>query len=366
MKTATDANVEMTAASRFSLNEETVELVDARDRIIPEPYYTMIAEDAQTFVIGGVSLQNWQALDKLRIGASDLLNKLGVDGSGSHTVSFVLGSLPLEIDGPESYTLAITTRGTTITGSSAIGLFHGFVSFVGLLDVTNSTRMTLKEMTVYDKPRFDYRGHQVDVARNFRSKEAIMNTIDAMALWKLNVMHLALTNDEGWRLEIPGLEELTTIGSKRCFDLNEDTCLLTQLGSGPDAKEQQYYSREDYMDILKYAQERNVKVIPEFNMPAHARAAVVSMEARAKKGDPTYRLTDPDDETHLLTIQFYDRTSIINPCLDTSVRFVEKLVAEVKQMHDEAGVPLDSYHFGGVSEVTHNFFSHAMSPSSDE
>ena len=82
-------------------------------------------------------------------------------------------------------------------------------------------------------------------------------------------------------------------------------------------------------------------------MPAHARAAVVSMEARAKKGDDTYRLTDPEDETHLLTIQFYDRTSIINPCLDSSVRFVEKLVTEVKQMHDQAGVPLDSYHFGG-------------------
>ena len=106
-------------------------------------------------------------------------------------------------------------------------------------------------------------------------------------------------------------------------------------------------SREDYIEILRYAQERNVQVIPEFNMPAHARAAVVSMEARAKNGDDTYRLTDPQDETSLLTIQFYDRTSIINPCLDSSVRFVEKLVGEVKSMHDEAGVPLTSYHFGG-------------------
>lgn len=82
-------------------------------------------------------------------------------------------------------------------------------------------------------------------------------------------------------------------------------------------------------------------------MPAHARAAVISMEARAKNGDDTYRLTDPEDETHLLTIQFYDRTSIINPCLDSSVRFVEKLVGEIKKMHDSAGIPLDSYHFGG-------------------
>lgn len=101
------------------------------------------------------------------------------------------------------------------------------------------------------------------------------------------------------------------------------------------------------MEILKYAHARNVKIIPEFNMPAHARAAVVSMEARAKNGDATYRLTDPEDETYLLTVQFYDRTSIINPCLDSSVNFVKKLVEEVKLMHDQAGIPLESYHFGG-------------------
>jgi len=101
------------------------------------------------------------------------------------------------------------------------------------------------------------------------------------------------------------------------------------------------------MRLLKYAKGRNVQILPEFNMPAHARAAVVAMEARAKKGDDSYRLTDPEDETHLLTIQFYDRTSIINPCLDSSVRFVEKLVAEVVKMHADAGVPLESYHFGG-------------------
>ncbi len=185
-------------------------------------------------------------------------------------------------------------------------------------------------MTVHDRPRFEYRGHQVDAARNFCSMETITKTIDAMALWKLNEMHLALTNDGGYRLEIPGLKELMSVGSKRCFDLNEERCILTQLGSGPDAKESQFYTREEYIGILNYAAARNVKIIPEFNMPAHARAAVMSMEARAKKGDVTYQLTDPDDVTYLLTIQFYDRTSIINPCLDSSVRFVEILVQEVK------------------------------------
>eukprot|EP00804_Cyclotella_cryptica_P021355 CCRYP_001596-RA/>CCRYP_001596-RA protein AED:0.10 eAED:0.10 QI:1299/1/1/1/0.55/0.6/10/474/1295 len=348
MKTPTDNNIPMTAASRFSVNMKTVQMVDAKTRIIPAPYKTIVDNGAKPFDINGVSLVNPQLLGVLSNGALDLLSKLGVSSNGNHKVSFSIGTLPVEFaDMDESYSMEVTTQGTKITGADTAGLFNGFMSFIGLLDVKNNGKMTLTEMTVHDKPRFGYRGHQVDTARNFRSKEAIMKTIDAMALWKLNVMHLALTNDEGWRLEIPGLEELTSVGSRRCFDPNEDTCILPQLGSGPDPVEGLFYTREEFIDILKYAHARNVKIIPEFNMPAHARAAVISMEARAKNGDVTYRLTDPDDKTDLLTVQFYDRTSIINPCLDSSVRFVEKLVGEVKLMYDDAGIPLDSYHFGG-------------------
>ena len=135
------------------------------------------------------------------------------------------------------------------------------------------------------------------------------------------------------------------------------------------------------MELLKYAHTRNVKILPEvstrnwglpevippcpcccqeslshpipsllltlqFNMPAHAharaRARVIAMETRAKKGNTSYHLTDPIKETHLRTIQCYDRTPILNPYLTLSVMFVEKLVAEVKGMHDAAGVPLES------------------------
>ena len=359
LKTSGDNNVPIVAESRFALNDEQVdqvarklvEEVDASTRIIPTPLQVEVANGAQPFDISGILITGKGLLGNLKVGADDLMAKLGVDTNGGYSVALMLmakGSLPSEIAGPESYKMEIKPDGAAITAEGQAGLFHGLMSFLGLLDVAED-KMALKEMTINDKPRFTHRGHQVDVARNFRSKEAIMKTIDAMALYKLNVLHLAMTNDEGWRLEIPGLEELTSVGSKRCFDPSEQTCLLTQLGSGPDAANgPQFYTRQDYMDILQYAQDRNVQVWPEFNMPAHARAAVISMEARAKNtGDASYRLTDPLDETHLLTIQFYDRTSIINPCLDSSVKFVKKLVSEVKQMHDDAGVPLVSYHFGG-------------------
>ncbi len=187
MKTGTDANVPMTAANRFSLNEKTVEMVDASHRIIPTPYRSVLGKYANTFAINGIKLANDIILGNLSSGIDGLMGKLGLDGAGvDHTVTFEIGSLPLDIAGSESYTMQLKAQGTTITGESAVGLFHGFMSFIGLLDVTNSGRITLKEMTIYDKPRFDYRGHQVDVARNFRSKEAIKNTIDAMALWKVS------------------------------------------------------------------------------------------------------------------------------------------------------------------------------------
>ena len=189
MKTGTDANVHMTAANRFSLNEKSVEMVDAGHRIIPAPYRYVLGDNANTFAIHGIKLANDIILGNLSSGINSLMEKLGLSGEGGdHTVSFMMGSLPLDIAGPGSYTMQVTAQGTVITGESAVGLFHGFMSFIGLLDVTNSGRMTLKEMEVHDKPRFEYRGHQVDVARNFRSKEAIKKTIDAMALWKVSKM----------------------------------------------------------------------------------------------------------------------------------------------------------------------------------
>lgn len=186
MKTPTDNNIRMTTANRFSLNTRTVQKVDANTRIIPTPYKAIIPDGARDFEINGISLVNPQLLGVLRNGALDLLSKLGVSSNGNHRISFSMGSLPVEIaDMDESYTMEVTAQGTNITGADAAGLFNGLMSFIGLLDVKNNGKMSVTEMTLHDKPRFGYRGHQVDTARNFRSKEAIMKTIDAMALWKV-------------------------------------------------------------------------------------------------------------------------------------------------------------------------------------
>jgi len=183
-----------------------------------------------------------------------------------------------------------------------------------------------------------------------------------MGAYKLNKLHLHLTDDEGWRLEIPGLPELTSIGGKRGFNVDEiglateTASLLPAMGSGPNSNNQGsgFYSRAQFIDLLQYANARFIEVIPEFDMPAHARAAVVAMRARAQNlGDArniNVRLDDPDDTSRYLTVQNYN-DSFINPCVPGTYNFLDTLISEVKAMYSAAGLPLDKWHMGGDEAI---------------
>ena len=224
---------------------------------------------------------------------------------------------------PGAYDLDITPRRAIVVGYDAAGAFYGLMSILSLIPTEGAPRIATLE--AHDSPRFAYRGAFLDVARNFHSKQAVMRLLDQMAAWKMNRFHFHLSDDEGWRIEIPGLPELTEVGAKRCHDLSEQRCLLPQLGSGPfsDNNGSGYFSRADYIEIVKYAQARHIQVIPEIDMPAHARAAVIAMEARyqrlMKEGQSeqasAYRLIDPTDDSNTTSVQLYDRTSYLNPCI---------------------------------------------------
>lgn len=162
-------------------------------------------------------------------------------------------------------------------------------------------------------------------------------------------------DDEGWRLEIPGLPELTDVGAKRCFDPSEQQCLMPQLGAGtnPNNINNGYYSVEDYKELLKAASARHIQVIPSLDMPGHSRAAIKSMEARYDKYvaleqkdiAQQYLLSDPNDKTKYSSIQFYSDNTI-NACQESSYAFVKKVMTEVQKIHNEAGQPLTRYHIG--------------------
>jgi hexosaminidase len=174
-----------------------------------------------------------------------------------------------------------------------------------------------------------------------------------MAAYKLNKLHLHLADDEGWRLAIPDLPELTDIGSQRCFDLTEQHCLLPQLGAGLGGEVNGFYSVKDYQEILLAAQARHIQVIPSMDMPGHSRAAVKAMEARFKRlqlaeqitAAKQYLLTDFDDKTQYSSVQYY-HDNTLNVCLESTYVFVNKVLNEIKKMHDAVGVPLTRYHIG--------------------
>jgi hexosaminidase len=133
---------------------------------------------------------------------------------------------------PGAYTLKIDEKGAQVTGYDRAGVFYGLQSILSLLPAEGP--MKIAALEARDAPRFQYRGLFIDVARNFHSKAAILRALDQMAALKLNKFHLHLSDDEGWRTRSL-LPELTEVGGKRCHDLTEKTCLLPQLGSGPDS-----------------------------------------------------------------------------------------------------------------------------------
>lgn len=251
-----------------------------------------------------------------------------------------------------SYQLAITKTGIKVVGVDAAGVFNGLQSISSLITL-GSTQIPL--LTASDEPHYVFRGLLIDVARNFHSKDFILTLLDQMAAYKLNKLHLHLGDDEGWRLEIPSLPELTELSSTRCFDLEDKNCLVPQLGAGVDPKSEVngYYSVADYQEILKAATARHIQVIPSLDMPGHSRAAIKAMAARTKKYAITeqddkakqFNLYDVNDPTVYSSVQFYNDNTI-NVCLESSYDFVTEVMTQVKQIHADAGQPLTRYHIG--------------------
>ncbi|HEX4600776.1 MAG TPA: family 20 glycosylhydrolase [Gemmatimonadales bacterium] len=252
----------------------------------------------------------------------------------------------------EAYELVVDpAQGIRIIGASPAGVFYGLQSLRSLLPPTPTrSGLVVQAIRVVDAPRFPYRGFMLDVARNFQPKASVLRTLDLLARYKLNVFHLHLTEDEGWRLEIPSIPELTTVGARRGYTLDSKQFLPTAFGSGPAVDRpwgSGFFSRADYIEILRYAAARHIEVVPELEMPGHARAAIKAMEARLRmSGDRQYLLSDPDDRSVYGSPQGY-HDNVMNPTLESTYAFVERVVSDLVTMHRDAGVPLRHIHMGG-------------------
>jgi hexosaminidase len=260
---------------------------------------------------------------------------------------------------PEAYELVVdSAQGIRITGASPAGVFYGLQSLRSLLPPpSKGGGLVLPAIRVVDAPRFGYRGFMLDVARNFQPKPLVLRTLDLLARYKLNVFHFHLTEDEGWRVEIPSLPELTSVGARRGHTLDSRRFLPPAYGSGPAVDRpwgSGFFSRADYIEILRYAAARHIEVIPELEMPGHARAAIKAMEARYRDllaaGDSGAArqnlLSDLDDRSVYGSAQGY-HDNVMNPTLESTYGFIGQVVSDLVAMHREAGVPLRHIHMGG-------------------
>ena len=235
----------------------------------------------------------------------------------------------------EGYTMIISPDMIRIEASDEVGVFYAKQTLKQWGDTIPCGRVT-------DYPDLPHRGIMLDVVRNYYPVDSIYRILDMMAYHKLNVLHFHLSDDEAWRLEIPGLPQLTEIGSKRGYTTDESDCLLPMYCGGWDAEAPTtangYITREKYIELLKYAGERHIRVIPEIDMPGHMRAAKKAMGNL---------LTDSAFDARVYKSAQNYTDNVIDVSKPYAVEFIDHVVTEIVKMHEEAGHPLTIFNIGG-------------------
>ncbi|MEU0587451.1 beta-N-acetylhexosaminidase [Streptomyces sp. NPDC006132] len=243
-----------------------------------------------------------------------------------------------DLGGPEAYRLTVGAGGALIEGASATGLFWGAQTFRQLLGpeafrrapVSGKRAWGVPAVTVEDAPRFRWRGLMLDVARHFMPKEGVLRYLDLMAAHKLNVFHFHLTDDQGWRIEIERHPRLTEIGSWRARTKtgHRASPLWDEKPHGG------YYSQDDIREIVAYAAERHITVVPEIDVPGHSQAAIAAY--------PELGNTDVIDTSALSVWDTWGINPNVLAPTDNTLRFYEGVLEEVLELF-----PSEFVHIGG-------------------
>lgn len=256
----------------------------------------------------------------------------------------------------EYYELDVAYGKISIAAPTAQGALNAVKTLMAAID--HSKDRHLQNAHVVDWPDLHYRGFMLDIARNFQSFEHLKRFVDLLSYYKINRFQFHFTDDEAWRVEIPGLPELTAVASRRGCTLTEQG-FLAQIFDGngnPDDLTQSangYLTRAQFVELLRYAALRGVKVIPEIETPGHARAAIVAMRNRRAKYASVnpdladeYVLWDDGNTSHYTSAQSY-HDNVLNVASEGVYRFLDKVVDELVKMYSDAGLKLDIVHLGG-------------------
>ncbi|MGF1764156.1 beta-N-acetylhexosaminidase [Aliivibrio kagoshimensis] len=216
------------------------------------------------------------------------------------------------------YSIAITPDYILLEASSKQGFQNAAATLLQLVQSSpyqqNSGNYLLPCLDIIDQPQYNYRGMMLDCARHFHSVKQVKQLINQLAYYKFNVFHWHLTDDEGWRIEINAFPELTDVGAWRGPDLD----LVPQFSHTSEIHGG-FYSQKQIREVVLYAEQRGIEVIPEIDIPGHCRAAIKSLPDL---------LIDPDDHSVYRSIQNYT-DNVLSPALDGTYQFIDHVIDEV-------------------------------------
>ncbi|HBY53543.1 MAG TPA: beta-N-acetylhexosaminidase [Marinilabiliales bacterium] len=227
---------------------------------------------------------------------------------------------------PEAYQLIVTSKHITITGASEAGVFYGIQTLHKSLPVSPSSVVEFPSVAINDAPRFKYRGMHLDVSRHFFAVEEIKTYIDMLAFHNVNTFHWHLTDDQGWRIEIKKHPGLTEIGSKR-----KETVIGQNTGKYDGIPYGGYYTQEQAKEIVAYAKDRFITVIPEIDMPGHMLGALAAYPELGCTGGP-----------YEVWTKWGVSDNVLCAGNDQSLKFVEEVLNEIVEIF-----PSKYIHIGG-------------------
>jgi len=264
-------------------------------------------------------------------------------------IRLILNAIPDKLLGNEGYTLVSTSKGVIITANQNSGLFYGMQTLFQLLPKEIESKETVKmkwtipAVKITDYPRFAWRGLMLDVSRHFFTKEDVMKYIDEMARFKFNTFHWHLTDDEGWRIQIKSLPKLTQVGAWRVERYGH-------FGDrdfpkpGEAATEGGFYTQDDIRQVVDYAAERNITIVPEIDVPGHSMAAIASYPELSCRKDTSTRVSPGSsfsewygNNTFKMNVE-----NALNPSDENVYAFLDKVFTEVAALF-----PGEYIHVGG-------------------
>jgi hexosaminidase len=326
-----------TLTAQVSIIPEPVSLVTQKGEFKPGQQITIAASSTANSVA---------ALLKDRLSNSGI--NCSIVPAGNASIQLVINKEANKTIGKEGYQLTVAATGVTIAANEAAGLFYGTQTLLQLFpadvekkDGLKNADIALPLAEITDYPRFGWRGLMFDVSRHFFTKQEVKDFIDQMVKYKYNLLHWHLTDDEGWRVEIKSLPKLTTVGA---WNVKKEGYFGTFTPPTPDEPRNYggFYTQEDIKEVVAYAKERFVNILPEVDVPGHSLAAITAYpELSCSNGKDNHGVCSgesiKDWDTHTALVD-----DNLCPANENVYVFLDKVFTELAQLF-----PFEYIHTGG-------------------